>query len=53
MTKTHQVFQKCDKCGRKCLYTHTRTYPFINGYKTLCNFCYTSIETIIQRFFKS
>ena len=49
--KTKQIYQKCDKCGCKAKYTYTRTYPFVKGYKTLCKFCYTSLETKIQRFF--
>ncbi len=46
-----QVYQKCCKCGCKCNNAYTRTYPFINGCKTLCQFCYTSLQTKIERFF--
>ena len=49
--KTKEIFQKCDKCGRKTKFTHTRTYPFVKGYKTLCKYCYTSLRLKIERFF--
>jgi len=49
--KVKQGFQKCDKCGITINVTFTRTYPFIIGYKTLCQYCYTSLQTIIERFF--
>lgn len=49
--KTEIIKQKCDKCGKKFLVTHTRTYPFISGYKCLCQFCYTTLQTMIERFF--